>query len=158
MHLSTLATRLASKASKNIHKVCLFAFMDAPSVLALLDNLFFAAKLNAAAKSAGVTLLTARNAALALEKAQAAAPMLIVIDLDAAACEPLSFIRQLKEDDQLCTIPLLGFVAHVNTGLQQQAREAGCDRVLARSVFSRDLPKLLRELSGTGRSTMQPGA
>ena len=121
--------------------------MNAPTVLALLDNLFFAAKLNEAAKPAGLTVTTARHATLALEKAKALAPALIVLDLDAAACEPFTFIRQVKADETLRAIPLLGFVAHVNTGVQQQARAAGCERVLARSAFSRDLPRLLQELS-----------
>lgn len=116
-----------------------------PLLLAVLDNLFFVAKIKEAAQQAGLRLETARSAAQALTKARTASPVLVLLDLDATACQPFDLIRQLKADEALRAIPLLGFVSHVNTGVQEQAREAGCDRVLARSVFSRDLPRLLKE-------------
>lgn len=116
-------------------------------VLALLDNLFFVAKLDAAAAQTGWHLVTARTLEKAMTLARTNPPSLIVMDLDAQACRPFEFIRNLKMDETLRTIPLLGFVAHVNTGVQQHARAAGCDRVLARSVFSRDLPLLLQAVS-----------
>jgi CheY-like chemotaxis protein len=116
-----------------------------PTVLAVLDNLFFVAKIKEAARQAGLRLETARSAAQALDKAQAARPVIILIDLDATACQPFDLIRQLKAEQSLRAIPLLGFVSHVQTEVQEQARQAGCDRVLARSVFSRDLHRLLQE-------------
>lgn len=115
-----------------------------PLALALLDNLFFVAKLKAAATQTGWELQVARTGETALAHACARQPTLIVLDLDATACRPFEFIKAVKAEPTLSEIPLLGFVSHVNTGVQQQAREAGCDRVLARSVFSRDLPALLQ--------------
>lgn len=123
------------------------------TMLALLDNLFFAAKINAAAAQAGLQLNTARTFEQALVKAQVEAPGLILLDLDAQACRPLDFIRALKADATLHDIPLLGFVAHVHVEVQEQARRAGCDRVLARSVFVRDLPELLRRAVNLTRHT-----
>lgn len=117
------------------------------SLLALLDNLFFVAKLAAAASQTGLHLVTARTLDKALTQALTNLPALIVIDLDAHPCRPFDFIQTVKADERLRAIPLLGFVAHVNTGVQQQARAAGCDRVLARSVFFRDLPELLQTAS-----------
>ncbi len=38
---------------------------------------------------------------------------------------------------------VVGFGSHVDQGLLDQARAAGCDEVLARSVFFRRLPDLL---------------
>lgn len=38
----------------------------------------------------------------------------------------------------------VGFAAHVDEALVEAARVAGCDEVLARSVFFRRLPKLLQ--------------
>jgi CheY-like chemotaxis protein len=116
-----------------------------PPILAVLDNLFFVAKIKEAALQAGLRLETARAAAQALSLAQMLKPVLVLLDLDATTCQPFEVIRQIKADEALRAIPLLGFVSHVNTGVQEQAREAGCDRVLARSVFSRDLPRLLKE-------------
>ena len=122
-----------------------------PLVLAVLDNLFFVAKIKEATLQAGLRLETARSAAQALAKVQAARPVILLLDLDATACQPFEIIHQLKADEAFRTIPLLGFVSHVNTGVQEQARQLGCDRVLARSVFSRDLPRLLQEVAQTNR-------
>lgn len=116
-----------------------------PLILAVLDNLFFVAKIKEAAQQTGLRLETTRSAAQSLTLAQTLKPVLVVLDLDATACQPFEVIRQLKADEALRTVPLLGFVSHVNTGVQEAARQAGCDRVLARSVFSRDLPQLLNE-------------
>ena len=116
-----------------------------PLVLAVLDNLFFVAKIKEAALQTGLRLETARSAEQAMAKSKANSPIIILIDLDAAGCQPFDLIRQLKADQSLQAIPLLGFVSHVQTDVQEQARQLGCDRVLARSVFSRDLPRLLAE-------------
>ncbi|MEO6726360.1 MAG: response regulator [Blastocatellia bacterium] len=116
-------------------------------ILVLLDNLFFAAKINQAALQVNVQPVYAKTSARGLAIARADYPAQIIIDLDEAKCEPLEFIAQLKADNDLRAIPTLGFVSHVSIGLQQQAREAGCDRVIARSAFDRNLPALLSQNS-----------
>ncbi|MFN0088488.1 MAG: response regulator [Blastocatellia bacterium] len=112
-------------------------------ILLLLDNLFFAGKILPAAAEAGREVVRARTASRALELARSERPAMIILDLDASECGPLELLRQLKADEELARIPTLGFVSHVNTGRQAEAREAGCDRVLARSAFDRDLRSLL---------------
>ena len=116
-------------------------------VLALLDNLFFAAKINVAATESQVILLYAKTADQALELARLEKPTQIILDLDAAKCSPLEFLARQKAAPDLQTIPTLGFVSHVNLDLQQQARNAGCDRILARSTFDRNLPTILSQIS-----------
>lgn len=116
-------------------------------ILVLLDNLFFAAKINQAAVQANVQPVYAKTSVRGLVIARADHPTQIIVDLDEAKCEPLEFIAQLKADNDLRVIPTLGFVSHVNIGLQQQAREAGCDRVMARSAFDRNLVALLSQNS-----------
>jgi CheY-like chemotaxis protein len=103
-------------------------------VLAVVDNLFFAAKINAAAAAVGAEVSYVRD------PARAECPALIIVDLDAAGCAPLETLAGLKADPEVGHIPTLGFVSHVAIELQERARQSGCDRVLARSVFTRDLP------------------
>jgi two-component system, cell cycle response regulator DivK len=117
-------------------------------ILVLLDNLFFAAKINQAAALSGINVSYAKSAGQALEMARKEHPSLIIIDLDETRCSPLDLIKSLKGDDELRSIPLLGFVSHVNTGIQEEARETGCDRVLARSVFDRSIGSILTQVSG----------
>ena len=116
-------------------------------ILILLDNLFFAAKINQAAALAGAKPIYAKTPTQALLRAHAENPFLIIVDLDAAKCAPMEFLLQVKTDPVLQTIPTLGFASHVNTGVQQQAREAGCDRIMARSAFDRNLATLFGQNS-----------
>lgn len=116
-------------------------------ILALLDNLFFAAKINAAATENRVILIYAKTADQAIELARLEKPAQIIIDLDAAKCSPLEFLARQKAARELQTIPTLGFVSHVNLDLQQQARDAGCDKILARSAFDRNLSAIFSQIS-----------
>jgi CheY-like chemotaxis protein len=58
----------------------------------------------------------------------------------------MDLAKQLKADEQLRSIPLLGFFSHVQTELQHQAEQAGFDQVIPRSAFSKYLGEIL---SGT---------
>jgi CheY-like chemotaxis protein len=59
----------------------------------------------------------------------------------------MDLAKQLKADEQLRSIPLLGFFSHVQTETQRQAEAAGFDQVMPRSAFSKQLGDIL---SGTG--------
>jgi len=55
----------------------------------------------------------------------------------------LELARALKGDDTLTGVPLLGFFSHIQTELQQAAIEAGYDRVMPRSAFTKNLAAIL---------------
>ena len=38
---------------------------------------------------------------------------------------------------------MVGFLSHVQKDLAVAARERGCDRIMARSAFVKDLPRIL---------------
>src|SRR5450631_1751111 len=104
-------------------------------VLAVLDDLFFTVKINEAAKRAGRPVVFVKSERDALDHA-ASLPALIIIDLNCAILDPLQLIRNLKSDENLKKIRLIGYVSHVQGELKQAAQQAGCDMVLARSAFS----------------------
>ena len=112
-------------------------------ILAVLDDLFFMVKIKEAAKRAGVPVEFVKNAKDALDKAQAHPPV-IILDLNCTTLDPVNLIKDLKSNAGLKGIHLIGYVSHVQAELIQKAREAGCDLVLARSAFSKDLPKILK--------------
>ncbi len=116
-------------------------------ILVLLDNLFFAAKINQAAARISVKPLYAKTCQQALELARLEKPDQIIIDLDATKCSPLEFLTSQKADPDLQAIPTIGFVSHVNIDLQQQARGAGCGRILARSAFDKNLSTIFSQVS-----------
>jgi len=118
--------------------------MSTKKVLAVVEDLFFTVKINESAKRAAVPVAFVKSQRDALDQAQAAEPpSLIILDLNFASIDPVDLIRKLKTDPALSKIQLLGYVSHVQGELKQQAQEAGCDMVLARSAFSQNLLQLL---------------
>jgi CheY-like chemotaxis protein len=111
-------------------------------VVAVMSDLFFAAKINDAAKRMGLSVAIVQDLARALEKIQAGAAM-VIVDLNCASARPLELIAQMKSDPATSEIPIVGFVSHVQVDLRQSAADAGCDLVVPRSVFSQDLPAIL---------------
>jgi CheY-like chemotaxis protein len=69
---------------------------------------------------------------------------LIVVDLHNQKIDFRSLARALKASDSSKSALLLGFFSHVETDLQKAALEAGFDRVIPRSLFSRDLASILQ--------------
>ena len=112
-------------------------------VLAVVEDLFFSVKINESAKRSGLSVEFVKSELDALEKARTR-PALIIIDLNFDRIEPLKLIVQLKAGDDTKGINVLGYVSHVQGELKQQAQEAGCDMVLARSAFSQNLPQILK--------------
>ena len=113
-------------------------------ILTVIDDMFFAAKVRAAADHLGVNLRSVRNLDTLLRVARETTPDLIIVDLHSDKIDPLAIGQTLKSDDQLASIPLLGFFSHVHTDLKQSAIAAGYDLVIPRSVFSRDLAMILQ--------------
>ena len=116
--------------------------MENKTVLAVVNDIFFSAKISAAAKQAGVKVEYVTAQEKLLEKA-AAGPAMIVFDLNFDAARPLELIGKLKADPATRQIKLLGFLSHVQVDLQRAAVEAGCDEVMPRSAFSMNLNEIL---------------
>ena len=119
------------------------------TILAVVSDIFFSAKINEAAKRAGVTLQYVTTEKDLLEKATAD-QALIIFDLNFEAVRPIELIRKLKGTDALKHISLLSYVSHVQTDLKKLALEAGCDTVLPRSAFSMNLRHILVRFAGAG--------
>ncbi|HTS26186.1 MAG TPA: hypothetical protein VMH81_09940 [Bryobacteraceae bacterium] len=116
-------------------------------VLAVVTDLFFSVKLTEAAKRAGLSLEFVKESKEILEKAKTQ-PSLIIFDLNFEAVNPVNLITKLKGDTDTKRISLIGYLSHVQAGLKQQAQEAGCDMVLARSAFSQNMPQIFKRYSG----------
>ena len=114
------------------------------TVIAVVDDLFFASKIRGTGEQLGITVRFARTAEALAEAARRDQPALIICDLHSQKIDPNELARQLKADHELSSIPLLGFFSHVQTELQGQAVQAGFDKVLARSAFNANLSRILK--------------
>jgi CheY-like chemotaxis protein len=114
-------------------------------VLAAVDDLMFSSRISTAAKAVGAPLTFTRSVDAVLTAARTAMPALVILDLNSARVRPLEIVAALKADPALAGVPTVGFVSHVDTATIEAARQAGVDRVLARSAFVEQLPRLLQE-------------
>ena len=113
------------------------------TVIAVVDVLFFASKIRGTAEQLGVAASFPRRLDALMEAALRDQPALIICDLHATRINLMELAKLLKADEQLRSIPLLGFFSHVQTELQLQAEQAGFDRVMPRSAFTKHLPAIL---------------
>jgi CheY-like chemotaxis protein len=112
-------------------------------VMVAVDDMFFAAKILSAARQVGrdVERVTSRvEVEQAVEKGT---PALLIIDLNSMRLEPIATIEYFKARSALASIPILGFLSHVQIELKRRAERAGCDLVLPRSAFSQRLAEIL---------------
>jgi len=116
-------------------------------IIAAVDDMFFASKIRATAEALGVSIKFHRRLENLMIAADEQLPDLILVDLHNEKINPLELAHKLKSTESSKAIPLLGFFSHVQTDLQRQAVEAGYDQVIPRSVFSRDLAKILADES-----------
>jgi CheY-like chemotaxis protein len=114
-----------------------------PSVVVLEDDLLFLSRIKEAAKATGAEIRVVLSAEALLEACRSAAPALVLADLDNPRLAAALAVRALKDDPALAPIPVVGFFSHVHAERARDAREAGCDRVIARSAFVQELPRLL---------------
>lgn len=105
-------------------------------ILALVDDIFFRAKMLETAKHSGVEMKSFSSGEALIAEVNQAAPTLIVVDLNARQ-SPVETIASLCSRDS--QIPVVAFFSHVQTDLAQRARQAGCAEVMPRSKFTKDL-------------------
>jgi CheY-like chemotaxis protein len=111
-------------------------------IVAFLDDLFFTVKIADAAKRAGLTTSFAKTEVAFFEQL-AREPSVAILDLNCSAADPIAIAARVKAESP--STPVIGFVSHVQIEVRKSAELAGCDVVLARSVFSAKLPEVLQQ-------------
>jgi PleD family two-component response regulator len=117
-------------------------------ILAVVEDLLFTVKISDAAKRAGLEVEFVKSERDVIEKATHEKPLLIILDLNFSAVEPLKLISKMKSNGDMKQISVIGYLSHVQGELKQQAQDAGANIVMARSAFSQNLPQILKRHSG----------
>ncbi len=113
-------------------------------IVAAVDDMFFKAKIRTTAEHLDVEVDFVRSTDAAIESAKKNQPALIIIDLHSSRYDFVQLAQQLKGDDKLRAVPILGFFSHVEIELKRRAEQAGIDHVLPRSAFTKRLPEILQ--------------
>lgn len=117
-------------------------------ILAVVEDLLFTVKISDAAKRTGLEVEFVKSERDVIEKAVHEKPLLIILDLNFGAVQPLRLISKLKSNSETKPISVIGYLSHVQGELKQQAQDAGANIVMARSAFSQNLQQILKRHSG----------
>ncbi len=121
-------------------------------ILALITDLFFVSRVQAAAKGAGLafeTLDAYKTAFEFIKMLRGCPPLLIVLDLNSALPWP-EWLPAAKADPQTASIPWLAFGSHMNPPRLAAARHAGADKVVPKSQLATELERLVKALAEQG--------
>ena len=124
-----------------------FTHLDStPHGLMLCDDLIFFSRVSGAARAAGLTVRMVRSAADLLAAARAAAPGGVIVDVHNPGLDLPALLAGLK--DACPAVRVIAYGSHVEAAVLRAARQAGCDQVLPRSVFVKELEGKIAEWLG----------
>ena len=110
------------------------------SILYLTSDLLFSSRVSQTAKQQGIDLQVsgAPDAAIASITADT---RLVILDLTLPSLDVVSTVARLREANP--TVRIVAYGPHVQAGKLNAARAAGCDEVLTRGQFDREIARVL---------------
>ena len=111
-------------------------------VLALVDDLVFLSRIREAARGTAAEIRPVRGAADLVATARDGG-RLVLVDADSQRLPWADAVVALRADPRVASLPVVAFLSHVHAEGAEAARAAGCSRVLARSAFVEELPRLI---------------
>jgi len=125
--------------------------MEQPTVLVIVDDLFFLTKIQTTLKHLGMTgQVITQHISWQDYVGTAMTPALVIVDLTLRMDDAVAVIRTIRATERGVPIPILAFGSHVAVETRQQALQAGADRVVAKSEFANHLPDLIQQCMGLG--------
>jgi CheY-like chemotaxis protein len=112
-------------------------------VFAIVDDLIFMSKIRSSASRIGVSIVTPRSAADAIDDMRKQPPALVILDLNNRRADALGTFAAMKAEPTLEHVPVVAFAGHTQIDLLDAARRAGVRDVLTRGALNELLPEIL---------------
>ena len=94
----------------------------------------------------GYTVFEATDGRQAVEAARSERPDLILMDLNLPEVDGLTAAQAIRKYNEQCAgVPILAITAYDTFGIEEAAREAGCDAYIKKPL---DMPQLEKTVSG----------
>lgn len=118
--------------------------MQQATVVAVIDDLFFQAKVRTVLQHLGLAADVVPNGGrLHTRLQEGGPPALVIVDLTLRSDDATSLIRDLRAAEHGRSVPILAFGSHVAVEVQKEALQAGASQVVAKSAFAKRLPQLV---------------
>lgn len=97
----------------------------------------------------GYQTLQTRNGIEALSLAREHKPDLILMDIQLPEVSGLDVTKWLKEDEQLCNIPVIAVTAFAMKGDEERIREGGCEAYISKPITVSMFLDTIRQFIGS---------
>ena len=117
----------------------------ATAILALEKDLFFSVKIRDTLSHYDMDVTTVRSLASleqGLDASGDAKPALVIVDIASKGVDWEAAIRTVRAHD----LPVLAFGSHMDLDARARALQAGAQKVVANSKFSKDMPGLVQRM------------
>jgi two-component system cell cycle response regulator DivK len=127
------------------------ARLAAYSVLIVEDNELNMKLFNDLLVASGYRTIQTRNGFEALELARKHRPNLIVMDIQLPEVSGLEVTRWLKDDDELCRIPIVAVTAFAMKGDEERIRSGGCEAYISKPISVMSFLETIRKFIGPSK-------
>ncbi len=117
----------------------------APLIVALVDDVFFQAPIEGAARQAGFDVAFATPTDDVVAYLVMRQPRLLLIDLNVRALDWARWALEAKTSPATRRIPVLAFGPHKDADALDQARRLGCEVVISNGAFKADMAGQIRK-------------
>jgi two-component system cell cycle response regulator DivK len=128
------------------------ARLAAQSVLIVEDNELNMKLFNDLLSAHGYRTIQTRNGVEALELARKHRPDLILMDIQLPEVSGLEVTRWLKDDDNLCHIPVVAVTAFAMKGDEERIRSGGCEAYISKPISVLGFLETVRRFIGPSKS------
>ena len=112
------------------------------AVLLVGQNLFFLGRIEAQAEPLGYEVQWATTQSAFQEHCASRRPVLILVDLEGDESIWSNVLEDIAQQES-GGVKVVAFGPHENVAMLERARNLGCDLVLNKGEFNRDLPKII---------------
>lgn len=121
---------------------------DEPVKTAVLvdDNLMFSMMVEGSLRRCGYQVRTVAGGADIVERIEAAAPDLVIVNLTSTRTGGPALVSALRGRSALGRLPIVGYAGHVERQFFVAGKEAGADMVVPNSALKGALPEVLAKL------------
>ncbi|WP_081625162.1 response regulator [Hyphomicrobium denitrificans] len=128
------------------------ARLAAQSVLIVEDNELNMKLFNDLLLAHGYKTIQTRNGFEALELARKHRPDLILMDIQLPEVSGLEVTKWLKDDDELCLIPIVAVTAFAMKGDEERIRSGGCEAYVSKPISVMTFLETVRKFIGPSKS------
>ncbi|BAY62989.1 two-component hybrid sensor and regulator [Calothrix brevissima NIES-22] len=119
---------------------------QSPLILLAEDNEANINTISSYLEAKGYRIIMARNGQEAIDLAYSQNPNLIIMDIQMPVVDGLQAIEQIRQNQQLATIPIIALTAMVMLGDREKCLAVGASEYLAKPVKLKQLTALIEQL------------